>query len=513
MRYLPQLVKVDAFYPSTYNPRITDPHRLDLIELSLRKLGFLLPLYVDKSGETLSGHQRHLVAQRLGVLRVPVVYLKKKLSLDERQAINIVFNRATNDMDMSTTPKALAEAMATLNIHELAAVLPDKTPDTGEFYPCMAPVTLDIAPLLAVNRGRWLSYARNMARRLDTKGVRMPLVLTEGGRVINGIGRLEHLAEQGETQVEAVLLTPAEAAFAEAMLNLLSMDFDLERRYADPLRHNSFRRAQTGGASDLGYGFTMFVFPNRPASAFRLASAKHRLAFERKHGTTLLDFGAGRLKETTALRACGFDVTPFEPFYCPPGGNDIDPDASRALTCTFLDEVARGKQWHTLFLSAILNSVPFYEDRTHIICLLAALAGDGLVCASANSIHSPNWTNATAPATAHMLSKGYDRDIRFVADYEPGVTISGDSRYPKAQKFHTKREFWDLFTAAFEQVRVGLYQRNVVWAVARNPRPLDPVRLRAAIAFEFDLPYPDGSRMGLVDEALAAFSQRLGLSL
>ncbi len=38
-------------------------------------------------------------------------------------------------------------------------------------------------------------------------------------------------------------------------------------------------------------------------------------------------------------------------------------------------------------------------------------------------------------------------------------------------------------------------------------------RLREAIDFEFDLPYPDGSRMGLAAEARAAFSKRLGVSL
>ena len=39
-----KLVNVTDIAPSTYNPRVADPERLDLIELSLRKLGFLLPL-------------------------------------------------------------------------------------------------------------------------------------------------------------------------------------------------------------------------------------------------------------------------------------------------------------------------------------------------------------------------------------------------------------------------------------------------------------------------------------
>lgn len=56
------LEAIEAIQPSTYNPRSADPERLDLIELSLRKLGFLAPIFADRNGEILSGHQRHLVA-------------------------------------------------------------------------------------------------------------------------------------------------------------------------------------------------------------------------------------------------------------------------------------------------------------------------------------------------------------------------------------------------------------------------------------------------------------------
>ncbi|MCX4266938.1 MAG: ParB N-terminal domain-containing protein, partial [Firmicutes bacterium] len=67
-----RLVAIDAVQASDYNPRRNDEERLALVELSLRKLGFLLPIYADKSGEILSGHQRQLVARRLGFEQVPV---------------------------------------------------------------------------------------------------------------------------------------------------------------------------------------------------------------------------------------------------------------------------------------------------------------------------------------------------------------------------------------------------------------------------------------------------------
>lgn len=40
-----------------------------------------------------------------------------------------------------------------------------------------------------------------------------------------------------------------------------------------------------------------------------------------------------------------------------------------------------------------------------------------------------------------------------------------------------------------------------------------PAALAAALDFEFELPYPDGSRMGLSQRAREAFEHRLGIRL
>lgn len=44
-----KLVPIDAVKASEYNPRRNDEKRLALAELSLRKLGFLLPIYAGRA--------------------------------------------------------------------------------------------------------------------------------------------------------------------------------------------------------------------------------------------------------------------------------------------------------------------------------------------------------------------------------------------------------------------------------------------------------------------------------
>ena len=132
------LEPIDAVRPSTYNPRSADPARLDIIELSLRKLGFIAPIFADTDGEILSGHQRHLVADRMGATHVPV-FRTKALDLDQRKALNIVFNRATNDFDFHHTPGRVTRDLESLDMTKLAEGIPDKPVGSDGFLRCLKP--------------------------------------------------------------------------------------------------------------------------------------------------------------------------------------------------------------------------------------------------------------------------------------------------------------------------------------------------------------------------------------
>jgi len=500
------LEPISAVTPSTYNPRSADAARLDLIELSLRKLGFLAPIYADSNGEILSGHQRHLVASRMGAAEIPV-FRTKAMDLAQRKALNIVFNRATNDFDWNSTPQKATRELAALDVQKLAAAIPDKAVGSPDFYRCVRPNMVPVRDLCRTNAGRWLQYARNLARTLHRHGILMPIICRRDGTVVNGIGRLEMLAEKKAETAPVVYVTDEEAAFAEAMMNLLSMDFDVHSRYADLLRYNSFRRARRV-REELGNGFIFAVHGAKPCHTFDIFDAKQKALWTREHGTTILDFGAGHLTETAMLRRAGFTVTPFEPYHI--SRAEIDRDKSLEICREFLKAVADGTQWTSIFLASVLNSVPFASDREHIAVILAALCRpETRVYACASSVSETGWRQVNGKA---FLNKSNSGNIAFRLDYETGIRIGDFQEKPKVQKYHTEKEFRQLWTPFFRSVSVAELSNNVT-AICSHALRVEPEQLRAALEFEFDLPYPDGSRMGLVDEATAAFGKRLGVTL
>lgn len=495
-----KLTPIDQLIPASYNPRAVDPERLELVKLSIRKLGWLLPVFATEAGELLSGHQRTHVARLLGYTHVPCVRTPN-MDADTRKAINILFNRSTNDMDVDSVTMDLKAELLKVRPHDLAKDVPDKI----DHYPCLEGKMESIAPYLRANEGRWIEYSRNVAGSLYGHGILMPIVVDPDGKVINGIGRLQLLAEKRIETALFVHVSHEEASLASACLNLLSMDFNIEKFYADLLRYNSFRRSRRV-RNELGRGF-IFALGLKGTAQFDPDHAPHARAWIKRFGASIVDFGAGHLHETNILRAMGVRVSAFEPFRL--GANEsIDKAESLRVVDAFLADVAAGVPYSSVFISSVLNSVPFMEDRKVIATICAALCGPRTVLYAWASGHNHA---SLLGNQAKYLSHRTTASCTFQLNYEPGIVLGDFQEKPKVQKYHSPQEFYDIFKPAFERVSV-VEISDCVSAQCAGPI-IDPVRLRKALEFEFDLPYPDGSTMGRVDQAIAAFEKRLGISL
>jgi hypothetical protein len=432
------------------------------------------------------------------------------MDLATRKSLNIVFNRATNDMARADRSTTVTRDLNAVDVISLAASIPPKAVDTPEFWRCVQTTTRRVADLVAANSG-WLEHARNTARTLGARfGVQMPIVVC-GDTVINGIGRLQYYSERRQELCDVVELPPSEAEFARYMLNLLSMDFDVHTRYADVLRYNSFRRSFCTRFY-LGQGFVHHMDPRLRCKDFDVTQPHNRDRWVKFYGRSVVDFGSGHGEEARLLREAGVRVASFEPFLQADDSvqDAINIPAARAFCQQFLADIADGRPFSSVFVSSVLNSVPFQQDREHIVTILAALCGPRTRCyAYTKSVQHAAWQ---AVMGADHRSEHDARMLRFALDYEPGIILGDYSTLPKVQKHFTASELYALFKARFGVVRVTPAGPDVA-VVAGSPLPVDPAALAAALEFEFNLPYPDGSRLGLVADAKAAFSKRVGVPL
>lgn len=511
-----KIVPLASIAAAEYNPRVRDEERIKLLTLSLSKLGFLLPVYISDTGEILSGHQRCYVAKRLGFKSVPVEVVTGK-SLEERKVLNILFNRATNDSKRDDLGSGMKETLKKKDLTEEADEIKTIQPDTEEAYPCIYSVKRkDTKRLAEINCEEFDEYIKGRAKDLKKSiGKPMLTVITESGKIVNGIGRLQMAVEAGEKVIECVVIPDEKAALAKNLLNLLSMDFDIKTAHADMLRYNSFMRPRNTrqvdkntGLCAFGDGFFKGLFPKATGLDFCELRGAALLSWKKKYGESIVDFGAGKLNNTRTLRAAGISVSAFEPYFAGTG-ETINKKISLEIDRKFLEEISDGRKFSSVFISSVYNSVPFIEDRIEIAKIAGALCGnDGMVVC---------WCQSDKYGGFVKRRKGKDsvlgRTARgFLLDYEPNVTMGDYVKHPKVQKGHTEEELRHIFTeAGFKEIRRVSHIGGFLYLEAAKP-VIDIGQLKKAIEFEFELPYPDGTTMGLSQMAKEAFGKRLGVN-
>lgn len=510
-----KLVPIESVRASDYNPRKNDEKRLHITELSLRKLGFLLPIYADKNGEILSGHQRHLVAMRIGFKHIPVSFVDEA-DLNERKTMNVLFNRATNDLKKTDTCAKIKDRLYSKDVQSMADSLPDIEPDSEASFPCInATKRVDTMELAKKNHRNFDSNICALQKALEKKtNDAMPIIITPSMEVVNGIGRLQAACEAKKKFVVCVEIPEEKKEFASCMLNLLSMDFSMESQYADTLRFNSFMRSRNTRETDaegncaFGDGFFKGLWANRKGRELFKLQGKDLKEWTAHYGDKIVDFGAGKLNNTRTLRAAGIYCSAFEPYFVT-AGEQIHKEKSIEIGEKFLKEIASGVKYTSVFISSVFNSVPFMEDRKKIAVIAAALCyPSGQTVCWCQSNNSGTFT----VTKTKRINLREARSTLFNLDYEPNVTLGELSKHPKVQKGHTKEEMIDIFSRCFKTIK-RLDYIGTFWYLEAVDPIINPELLAEAIDFEFNLPYPDGTNAGLSEMARAAFEKRLGIKL
>src|SRR4051794_25967496 len=85
-------VPLDQLRPDPFNPRRISEAELEALTRSIREFGLVDPFVARREDMVLiAGHQRLLVARRLGFEVVPVILLD--ISMERARLLNVAFNR------------------------------------------------------------------------------------------------------------------------------------------------------------------------------------------------------------------------------------------------------------------------------------------------------------------------------------------------------------------------------------------------------------------------------------
>src|SRR5690606_14198401 len=203
-------------------------------------------------------------------------------------------------------------------------------------------------------------------------------------------------------------------------------------------------------------------------TCFRFASKGHdkridmrnpidRANWIKVHGKHVVDFGSGLMHDTAILRNAGIRVASFEPFHVPQGHSEPHRETCREIAREFLDHISQGQPFTSVYLQAILNSVPLEEDRIKVLAVCHALCSPGTrLFSTAVSQSTTGYHGMFRERASQQGSSG----VGFLLDYEPRTRITEIAEAPKVQHYFTLKEWKGLFELFFEDVKVSLGNNN-----------------------------------------------------
>lgn len=100
-----EIIKISAIKPAAYNPRKISQAAFEELQCSLRTLGFILPIIVNKDNMTIvAGHQRTKASLAVGIETVPACYIQ---GVDVES--EVMFNQIHNGVELEPAEHSICK--------------------------------------------------------------------------------------------------------------------------------------------------------------------------------------------------------------------------------------------------------------------------------------------------------------------------------------------------------------------------------------------------------------------
>jgi ParB family chromosome partitioning protein len=222
----------------------------------------------------------------------------------------------------------------------------------------------------------------------------------------------------------------------------------------------------------------------------------------------VLDFGAGQMDYVRRLQREGYDIHGLEFYLRQPHSMELDVARVHEHIGELCRDLAARGRYDVVVCDSVINSVTSPRAEAAVLSTVNALTRPGglIVFSGRCREHIDRLSGRRSQSTRLNREVWFlDRD-GITAMYQRGVWLF--------QKFHTAGQVHELakrfigprYEITDHRSMSGGEFRDSAWAVAGHKQvDLDDETVRDSLAFEFDLPLPDGKRYGRASDIVRAW--------
>lgn len=454
-------VPLSAIRPATYNPRRIGAAQFEELKNSLKLIGCVLPVIVNKAnGVIIAGHQRCKALKAIGSADVPVAYV---------DGITIADEMTFNQMHNGTELRARGQQTYSGNASE----------------ECFVELKSDEFSIDGVSG----TALKEICRLLTRYGNVLSCVICSGRVYLGG----------AYVKACALLGLPVNGYICD-----IRKKRHLDKYFAQNYGEYSYdcieRHTYLQGLAQLQRNVEMKNGIKKQYASKTYCDGVIPYLKSRHASVSILDFGCGKGAYIQHLKRLGYNAVGVE-FY---NNNRVSIDVAKGNSQ--IDELcahlrAKGR-FDVVVCDSVLNSVDSMEaERSVLRCLNGFCKLGGALFISGRPIEDAHMHNESRKSSERKNFITFLDADGFTAKFRNGGWYF--------QKYHSL----DTFKRSIGEARLEIEQytnnKSSFWARCTKAAELTQDEIASAIEFEFNLPLPHGKSYNRHADVMAALEEAL----
>lgn len=454
-------VPLSAIRPASYNPRRIGAVQFEELKNSLKSIGCVLPVIVNKANNVIiAGHQRCKALEAIGSTDVPAVYVDGITIADE-----MTFNQMHNGTEQ----------------HARGA----QTYLGGGLEECFTELNSADFSIEGVSG----TALKEICRLLTRYGNVLSCVVCSGRVYLGG----------SYVKACALLGLPVNGYICR-----LDKKPHLDRYFSENYGEYSYdcieRHTYLQGLAQLHRNVEMKRGIKKQYASKTYCEGVIPYLKTRPAAVSILDFGCGKGAYIQHLKSLGYDAVGVE-FY---NNNRVSINVAKGNVqidelCAHLRTAGR---FDIVVCDSVLNSVDSMDaERSVLRCLNAFCKTGGALFVSGRPIEDAERNN-------HLRVSSERKNFISFLDAD-GFTAKFRGGNWYFQKYHSRSSFEKSVNDALLHVEQFTDNGCSFWARCSKSAELPPDEIKSAIDFEFNLPLPGGKRYNRHADVMAALKDAL----
>lgn len=454
-----EIISLDIIKPAPYNPRSLEDAAFEMLKQSIKELGVIKPIIVNKKNNIIiAGHQRTKAMKALGIKECPAFVLDVQVS-DE-----IRFNQLHNKCEYEISDKAPKVRIKC------------KLTNGFQRVSCKDVEILDNGKLGAINNNLsllLLKYGDFGCPICDASGdVFVSAAYARASKIL-GKDLWVYCSNDKDKIVEYMKQTYGEFSYD----NLKRTTW--HQSYAQMYRIRNGRRKL-----NISTLYSRCVIP----------------FLEKNKNLSVLDFGAGEKDYCNRLVSQGYDIIGVDPYHKKRGSKTIDVNGNTIDYLEICEHIKKKGLFDVAVCDSVLNSVDSKQGEINVVNTLRALCKDGgLIFVSGRVFEFVEYQNNRDTAINIKQS-----DMRFYDKNNfSAIFRNGEWFYQHCHNEQQRQELLDIIGEG--KINILHDRKSSFQIVAQKTKPILVDDALDALMAEFDMPLPNGKSYGLQNKIKEAY--------